>query len=66
MKVKFTLNSGANIHSTNDTGWFDTESDLGMDEGEWESMTDDQKMEEVIEYFQGMGYPEYNFEEKED
>lgn len=66
MKVRFNLNSGANIHSTNDTGWLDTVNDLGLDEGEWEAYSDDDKYKLVEEYWNGMGYPEMYFEEDEE
>ena len=42
-KVKFYLNSGANIHSTKDSGILDTVEDLGLDEGEWEEMNEASK-----------------------
>ena len=44
--VKFNCDSGANIHSNrNDT--FDTETDLGLDKGEWEEMSEEDKLKEV-------------------
>lgn len=42
MKVKFVCDSGANIHSANEE-IFDTVEDLGLDEGEWESMSEEAK-----------------------
>lgn len=42
-KVRFNVNSGANIHSTKTSKWYDTVEDLGMAEGEWEGMSDDDK-----------------------
>ena len=36
-KVRFNVNSSANIHSTNTSEWFDTVKDLGLEEGEWEN-----------------------------
>jgi hypothetical protein len=66
MKVRFNLNSGANVHSNHDTGWLDTLEDLGMDDGEWESMTEDEKYDYVAEYWNGMGYPEMFYEEEKD
>ena len=65
MKVQFNVNSGANIHSNNESGWLDTVEDLGLAEGEWESLTDDEKYKETIEYWQAMGQPEIFYEEKE-
>jgi hypothetical protein len=47
VKVKFNCDSGANIHSNNDSGWLDTEKDLGMEAGEWEDMSDDDKWKEA-------------------
>lgn len=47
MKVRFNCDSGANIHSNRDSGWLDTVEDLGMAEGEWENMTDDEKFQET-------------------
>ena len=42
MKVKFFCNSGANIHSTREDT-FDTVTDLGLDDGEWENYSEDDK-----------------------
>ena len=63
MKVEFFLDSGANIHSCNKTGQLDTVEDLGLEAGEWEGLTEDEKYEQVIEYFHGYGNPEYSYEE---
>ena len=65
MKVQFNCNSGANIHSNNDSGWLSTVEDLGLKEGEWESMTDDEKYEMTVEYWLGRGQPEFLYEEKD-
>ena len=46
MKIKLFCDSGANIHSCREVT-FDTVEDLGMEEGEWEAMTDDEKYEEA-------------------
>lgn len=40
--VTFHCDSGANIHSCRKEQ-FDTVTDLGLEEGEWERMSDDQK-----------------------
>lgn len=40
--IKFNCNSGANIHSCR-TQKVDTVKDLGLDEGEWESMNEDDR-----------------------
>lgn len=45
MKLKFYCDSGTNIHS-NKQEIVDTE-DLGLDDGEWETMDDDDKAEIV-------------------
>ena len=42
-KVKFFLDNGANIHSCRKSGVLDTEKDLGLDVGEWEGMTENEK-----------------------
>lgn len=47
MKVKFNVNSGANIHSNNESDWLDPVEDLGYDEGDWEDLTDDEKYKEA-------------------
>lgn len=49
MKVKFYCDSGANIHSRR-AETIDTVADLGMEEGEWESMSDDAKQKVVDEW----------------
>ena len=46
MKIKFYCDSGANIHSCNDSGWLDP-NDLGYEEGEWEKLSDDDKYREA-------------------
>lgn len=61
MKVKFYVDSGANIHSNNESEWLDTVEDLGMEEGEWEEMSDDDKFQEVQDWasnYLSMGYEE--------
>ena len=42
MKVRFCCDSGANIHSCR-SEILDTVEDLGFDEGEWETLSDDAK-----------------------
>ena len=42
MKIKFFCNSGANIHSCR-RETLDTVDDLGLQEGEWETLSDDEK-----------------------
>lgn len=57
-KVKFYLDSGANIHSCRSEE-FDTVDDLGLDEGEWEEYTDDEKHECVMDWannYLGVGW----------
>ncbi len=41
--VQFNCDSGANIHSCKESGWLDTVEDLGLDEGEWEDYSDEEK-----------------------
>lgn len=42
-KVQFYLGNGASIHSKRKSGILDTVNDLGLDEGEWEEMSEDEK-----------------------
>ena len=49
MKVKFCCDSGANIHSER-SEVLDTVTDLGLKEGEWEAMNDEQRQEIVNEW----------------
>ncbi len=63
MIVQFNVNSGANIHSTNESGWLDTVEDLGLDEGEWEAYTDDEKWQCANEWAQN--YLEIYYEERD-
>lgn len=48
-RVKFLCNSGANIDSCN-YDEFDTVDDLGMEEGGWEKMTNDEKYKEAEQW----------------
>jgi len=59
-KVKFYCDSGANIHSTREEV-VDTVADWGMDEGEWEGLSDDEKWKVSDEWAQkrlDIGYEE--------
>lgn len=47
--VKFNCNSGANIHSCR-TSKIDTVNDLGLDEGEWEAMSEEDRYKIVEEW----------------
>jgi len=49
MKVIFYCDSGANIHSERREA-MDTDKDLGLEEGEWQSMTEDEKYEIVEDW----------------
>jgi hypothetical protein len=49
MKVRFVCDSGANIKSER-SEILDTVQDLGLDEGEWEGMDDDQKQNMVNQW----------------
>ena len=60
-KVKFFLDNGANIHSKRESKVLDTVKDLRLDEGEWESMKEDEKYNIVEEWAQQ--YIEYGWKE---
>ena len=47
--VKFFCNSGANIHSCR-SQTMDTVKDLGLEEGEWEDMSDEEKQQEAEDW----------------
>jgi hypothetical protein len=49
MKVTFCCDSGANIHSRRKET-VDTVADLGMEEGEWEALPDEEKQKIVEEW----------------
>jgi len=49
MKVTFFCDSGANIHSCREEE-LDTVADLGFEEGDWEQMTDGEKMKIAEEW----------------
>lgn len=42
-KVQFFIDNGANCQSTKTSGILDTVDDWGMEEGEWESMNEEEK-----------------------
>jgi len=63
MKVRFYLDSGANIHSCREDT-FDTVEDFGLQQGEWEQMTEDEKMEYVDDW--KCNYLDYGFQELDD
>ena len=46
-KVQFFLNNGANIHSLRKSKELDTVKDLGLDKGEWEEMSEDEKYKQA-------------------
>jgi len=60
MKVRFYLDSGANIHSCRQED-FDTVDDLGLDAGEWEAFTEDEKFEFARDW--ANNYLDMGFEE---
>tara|TARA_R110000851_G_C12891788_1_gene547223 strand:+ start:63 stop:257 length:195 start_codon:yes stop_codon:yes gene_type:complete len=64
MKVKFYLDNGANIHSCRDTEWFDPVDYLGLEQGEWELMSEEDKHEMVRDEMNQ--YVDMGFEESED
>ena len=63
MKVRFCCDSGANIHSCNKSDWMDTVEDLGLEDGEWEEMTYDEKHNMIEEW--ANNYLEIYYEERE-
>jgi len=63
MKVKFSLDSGANIHSCNDSGWLDTVDDLGLKVGEWEEYPGEEKYKFAEEW--ANAYLHIGYEEKD-
>ena len=60
MKVKFACDNGANAQSER-TDTFDTVTDLGYEEGEWEKLDEDAKYEAVRDW--AMERFDYWFEE---
>jgi hypothetical protein len=67
MKVKFYVDSGANIHSIKKSKWLDTKKHLMLDDGEWEMFSDDKKQsfaQEWADNYLSIGYEEE--EEKND
>ena len=63
MKVQFNCDSGANICSNKKSGWLDPVDDLGLDEGEWQEMSDDDKWHAAKDWAEQ--YLEIDYEEKE-
>ena len=63
MKIRFCCNSGANVHSCNKSKWMDTVKDLGLEEGEWENMSDEERWGMANEW--ANNYLEIYYEEKE-
>lgn len=49
MKIKFNCDSGANIHSCR-TSVLDTVKDLGYEDGEWESLSEEEQQRVVMEW----------------
>ena len=63
VKVKFCVDSGANIHSCRETKWMDPVKDLGLLEGEWEKMDEEDKYEMAQDW--ANNHIEVYFEEEE-
>jgi hypothetical protein len=42
-KVQFNCNSGANIHSNHVSEWLDVVKDLGLEIGDWDEMSSEDK-----------------------
>ena len=66
MKVKFCLDNGKCHNSTHETEWLDTVEDLDLQEGQWEEMDDDERLEMVDHYWLEKGFPASSYEEKDD
>lgn len=49
-KIRFCCDSGANIHSCRRSSILDTVDDLGLKEGEWEKMSDEDKTKRAEEW----------------
>jgi hypothetical protein len=49
-KVIFWMDTGANIKSAKESTELDTVQDLGLDEGEWEQLSDDDKYKHAEEW----------------
>ena len=62
MRIRFYVDSNANIHSCNNTDWFDTVKDLGLKEGEWEDMTEEKRFELANELVNEQGMLEIGWE----
>jgi len=61
MKVRFNCDNGANIHSNRESEWLDPVEDLGLEEGEWDDLSDDNKWEFAREWADN--FIEINYEE---
>lgn len=64
MKVEFYCDSGANIHSCQEQ-ILDTVKDLGLDEGEWEKLSEEEKWKLAEEWAYNVGL-EIGFREIEE
>lgn len=62
MKLKIYIDSGANHDSANEHE-IDVE-DFGFTSSEWKNLTEEERFQQVVEYWQGMGYPEIGYEEQ--
>lgn len=60
MRVRFNVDNGANVHSCR-SSVLDTEKDLGLEPGEWEAMSEDDKYQQVYDWAQN--HLEYYYEE---
>ena len=52
MKVRFILDSCVNINSANTSRWFDPVKDLHLEEGEWQTLNEDEKWAYADEWAQ--------------
>lgn len=62
MKVKFCIDNGANIHSKRDVT-IDLYKEFEISKEDWESMDEDERLELVIDFWDGLSCPEYYYEE---
>jgi len=59
MQIEVSVDSGANVHSTN-TNYIELD-DLGVDLETWLTLSDVQKAEYVLDYWQQQGLPTYTW-----
>jgi len=65
MKVRFIVDSGTNIYSNKKSEWLNPVEDMGLDEGKWESYTEDEKHKAAEEWAGQPGGLHIFYEEQE-